>query len=479
MNPLLSTPRIALRTFLETDLPEFEAEIRVRQVVGLAKQTPIHAIGNLGNGALLAGVFWSRLPHAAIAGWLGLFALFTGFELVRWWRKRRWPIPKQASRRAIRATTGWALFAGAMWMAAVIFAFPRDSMQLQLLILFLVGGLGAGAVGSMAAQPIACFSFVAPPLITVLALLAIQTNSEVAHVIAAMGVLYLAVLMAALASSFSSFVTIVRGKFDSRALETKLLQMELAASTEANRAKSLFLANMSHELRTPLNAVIGFSEIIHDQPVGTVVTEQYRDYAKDIHSAGQHLLRIVNDVLDISKIEAGRSELHQDRMEIAHVARRALKLVEAAASNAGVTITADLPPDLPDLIADEIRVKQILINLLSNAVKFSKTPGLAVLGAAPRPDGGLALWVRDNGIGMTEREIALARQPFRQVQNSFARQHEGAGLGLSLVEGFIALHGGRMEIDSKPGEGTTVSLVFPPERVVWPQAGRAASTAAA
>jgi signal transduction histidine kinase len=466
---MTSIARIALTTLMEDDLPEFERELRVRQVVDLSRQTPIHAFGNVANGGLLAWVFWSRLPHAPIAAWLGLFTLFSGFELARWWRKRRWPVPRQVSRRSILMTTGRALFVGGMWAVAVVFVFPRNDLALQLLILILVGGLGAGAAASMSAQPIACLAFLAPPLISALTLFGAQAGSRVTHVIAIMGIFYLITLIAALVGGFASFVTVVRTRIDGRNLETRLLEMELAASTEANRAKSLFLAHMSHELRTPLNAVIGFSEIIRDQPFGPAAVEQYRDYANDIHQSGQHLLRIVDDVLDISKIEAGRLELQDSEMELGPAVIAALGLVAQAAGDAGVTLSAELPADLPELIADEGRVRQILLNLLSNAVKFSRRPGKAVVGAAARPDGGLALWVADDGIGIGEAELATVREPFRQVEGSFSRSHEGAGLGLSLVEGFMTLHGGRLEIESTPSVGTTVTVVFPPERVLRPK----------
>jgi len=474
---MTSIPRVALNTLINETLPDEEREIRVQQAVDLSKQTPIHAIGNLGNGALLAWLFWDRLSHPAILVWIGLFAVFSAFQLSRWWRKRKWPAPERVSRMAIQRTTGWALFAGVLWAIAIVIAFPRADQTSQLLMLFLVGGLSAAAVASMAPQPIACVAFIAPPLLTVLALLTAQMGSPVTRAITIMGGLYVGTLFAALFSGFSSFLTIVRSKIGSRALETRLLKMELEASTAANRAKTLFLANMSHELRTPLNAVIGLSEIIRDQALGSDATTQYVEYANDIHASGEHLLRIVNDVLDISTIEAGRLELHAGEMEIAPTVAAALRLVDQTAQDAGVTLSTDLPSNLPMLNADEFRVRQILINLLSNAVKFSRRPGKAVVGAAPRPDGGLALWVKDDGIGMTEAEIATACEPFRQVESSYSRTHDGAGLGLSLVRGFVSLHQGQLDIKSVPSAGTTVTVVFPPERVVWAKGGRAAQVA--
>ncbi len=463
---MTSIPRVALNTLLNVSLPDVEREIRVQQVIDLAKQTPIHAIGNLGNGVLLAWLFWDRLPHLAIAGWLGLFAAFSGVQLSRWWRKRNWPAPERVSNRAIQRTTGWAFFAGILWATAIVFAFPHDDQTLQLLILFLVGGLSAAAVASMAPQPIACLAFIGPPLLSVLVLLAAQMGSPVTRVITLMGGLYVVTLFAALFSGFSSFLAIVRSKIDSRALETRLLEMELEASTEANRAKTQFLANMSHELRTPLNAVIGLSEIIRDQSLGSDAMAQYRDYANDIHASGQNLLKIVNDVLDISRIEAGRLELDEGIVEIAPTTTASIKAMEQAARDAGVVLSTELPLDLPDLRADEFRLRQILIHLLSNAIKFSRRPGKAIIGAALRPEGSLAIWVKDDGIGMTEADVATAREPFRQVESSYSRKHDGPGLGLSLVQGFVTLHKGKLEIASVPAVGTTVTVVFPPERVI-------------
>jgi signal transduction histidine kinase len=464
---MTSIPQIALDTLLKRHLPEVEEEVRVRQVLDLAKMTPFHAAGNVGNGILLAAIFWDRLPHWAIIIWLGLFALFSAFELPRWWRKRSWPAPKRVSRNAIRRTSFWAFYAGLMWAAALSYAFLHGDPVLQLLILFLVGGLAAGAVATMASQPIACAAYAGPPLIAVLILLATQGNTPVFHVMAAMGLLYLVVLAAALMSGFTSFVTIVRNAVETRSMEMRLLEMELAAAADANRAKSAFLAKMSHELRTPLNAIIGFSEIIREEvPNGG---SHLREYAADIHDAGRHLLRIVDDVLDISRIEAGKIELRDGEIDLPLLVASVLKLIRPAAEKEGVKVSADLPLILPKLVGDEGRVRQIVLNLLSNAVKFSRQHGHASVGAAVRPDGALAIWVEDDGIGMTEAEVATAREPFRQAQNELSRSHDGTGLGLALVDAFVKLHGGTLEIMSARGAGTTVTALFPPQRVRWPE----------
>jgi signal transduction histidine kinase len=440
-------------------------EVRVRQVIDLGKQTPVHAIGNVGNAILLASVFWHRLPHLPIAIWIGLFVAFSLLEVARWQRKRRWAAPLRVSRRAISQTTVWALFAGLMWAAAIIYVFPRDDMPLQLLVLFLAGGLSAGAVASMATQPFACFAYLMPPLGTVLVLISTE-EGYIPRAITAMGLLYAGVLLVVLAGGFSSFVTIIRTRIDSRDLATRLLESELAASTEANRAKSQFLTNMSHELRTPLNAVIGFSELIRDQSLGPEAIDQYCEYASDIHAAGQHLLRIIDDMLDISKIEAGRLTLQEGEMEIAPAVAAARKMVAQAASDIGVEIAVDLPRNLPTLMADEARVRQILLNLMSNAVKFSHRAGQVKIGAAMRADGDLAISISDTGIGMSQSEIETAMKPFSQIDASLSRRNEGLGLGLPLVNAFIELHGGRFELTSKPAVGTTATVIFPSVRVM-------------
>lgn len=461
----MSSRWLMLRTFLDESLPEFETELRVRQIVDLAKQTPIHAFANIGNAILLSAVFWPRVSHAAVAVWLLAFVCFSAFGLHRWWLKRRWPIPAQASRRSIQKTTLFALMAGILWAAALIYVFPRDDVEMQMVVLFLAAGLGAGAVGSMPSQPIAAFSFIGPPLTSVLVLLAIQ-GGTLANIFLLMGVLFGIVLTAALLGGFSTFATMVRTRIDSRTLQTRLLELELTASTEANRAKSQFLANMSHELRTPLSAVIGFSEIIRDQSFGAGAIGQYRDYANDIHAAGEQLLRIVNDILDVSNLEAGELELKEGEVDLRLAAQAIVNLMDRPAFEAGVTVSVDLAPGFPELLADELRVKQILLNLLSNAVKFSERGGCVSVGGTLQPDGSLALWVSDTGIGMSAAEIVTALRPYRQVANFLTRSRTGVGLGLPLVDGLAALHGGRLEIESTPGRGTTATVIFPPERVL-------------
>ena len=243
---------------------------------------------------------------------------------------------------------------------------------------------------------------------------------------------------------------------------------------DANRTKSAFLASMSHELRTPLNAVIGFSEIIKDERFGPTGCPQYLQYAHDIYSSGKHLLALINDILDLSKVESGKAELHDDYVEFSSVVQSALTLVRARAEKAGVAIEQRLDDGLPLLKADERKLKQVLANLLSNAVKFSSPGDKIVLKAWCREESGFVFQVVDYGIGIAPEDIPTALSTFGQVDSRLSREFEGTGLGLPLSKSLIELHGGTLDLQSRVGAGTTVTVRLPAVRIVRP--GPAVST---
>lgn len=229
----------------------------------------------------------------------------------------------------------------------------------------------------------------------------------------------------------------------------------------ANRSKSEFLANVSHELRTPLNAIIGFSEIMQHEMFGAMAQPQYREYIKDIRDSGVHLLEIINDILDLSKIEAGKFDLHVEEFKLPDAVESCLRLVRDRASANDIILKTDLAADLPKIRADVRAVKQMLINLLSNAVKFTPPGGRVTIGARAGQRGELLLRVSDTGIGIAPENIEKALAPFSQVDNALNRKYSGTGLGLPLVRRLAELHGGDIQIDSKLGGGTTVTVRLP------------------
>ena len=247
---------------------------------------------------------------------------------------------------------------------------------------------------------------------------------------------------------------------------TELAQARDKAQS-ANRAKSEFLANMSHELRTPLNAIIGFADLMTKETLGPHAIQAYREYSQHIFDSGQHLLAIINDILDLSKIEAGKAELDSNE-PIALPALLGIvgETIGFLADQKGVTFQVAAEPGLPNLVGSERMVRQILVNLLSNAVKFTPPGGTVSATAALAPSGELIVAVADTGIGMSEKEIAVALTPFGQVDGALNRGHNGTGLGLPLARAMAALHQADLQVASTPGAGTTISVVFPKNRVV-------------
>ncbi len=237
------------------------------------------------------------------------------------------------------------------------------------------------------------------------------------------------------------------------------------AAEAANRTKSSFLTNMSHELRTPLNAIIGFAEIMRDELLGPLGATHYREYASDIHQSGKHLLDLINDILDLSKVEAGRLELHEEDCNVPALLAASLRLMNERAHASELRIEQRFPRHLPLLRADARSLKQILLNLVSNAIKFTPSGG-RILISADADGESFDLIIADSGIGMTAEGVKKALEAFGQVDSSLSRKYEGTGLGLPLTRALVELHGGRLEIDSALGDGTRVTASFPAERII-------------
>jgi PAS domain S-box-containing protein len=262
-----------------------------------------------------------------------------------------------------------------------------------------------------------------------------------------------------------SNLLVIRDITERKATELELRRNQQLAEA-ANKAKSEFLANMSHELRTPLNAIIGFSQLIRTQVYGEVGDPRYRQFASDIEDSGQHLLEIISDILDLSKIEAGMVSLEETEINVSELFESVMAIVVTRAEMNGVGLIRDVPGELPRLRADPLRLKQILLNLLSNGIKFTDEGGAVTIRAQCDDETGLTFQIADTGIGMAAEDIETAMARFGQVEAHLSRRFEGTGLGLPLTKELVELHGGTLHLESELGAGTTVTVRFPAERIV-------------
>jgi two-component system cell cycle sensor histidine kinase PleC len=257
--------------------------------------------------------------------------------------------------------------------------------------------------------------------------------------------------------------------------ETLIAELETAKSMseearrraeEANLAKSRFLATMSHELRTPLNAILGFSEVMQAEVLGPIKNETYKEYVTDIHNSGKHLLNVINEILDLSRIEAGRHELQEEPIRLVHVVSEAIHMVQLRAKNKGIILSSHYEDNLPQIWADERSVRQITLNLLSNALKFTPSGGNVWVKVGWTTSGGQYLSVKDTGPGIPEEEIPIVLSTFGQGSIAIKSAEQGTGLGLPIVQALMHMHDGKFEIKSRLREGTEVIATFPRTRVL-------------
>ena len=248
--------------------------------------------------------------------------------------------------------------------------------------------------------------------------------------------------------------------------DLQALNVALEDARLADRTKSEFFANMSHELRTPLNAISGFSEMIYKEIFGPIGVARYREYAGDVNDSANHLLELINDILDYSKVEAGKAVLNEDNVDLSAIIKRSQRLTQTRAQEKSLAIVVDVPPNLLLLRADGRKIKQILINLLSNAIKFTPDGGRVSVLVMIDQKGALEIRVTDTGIGIAPEDIPKAMAPFQQIDSALNREHQGTGLGLPLCKSLVEMHGGELRLQSVLGSGTVVTVRLPPHRVL-------------
>jgi signal transduction histidine kinase len=484
-------------------------EIRLDQVRLLARNVPAILIANLLNTLLTVAFFGDVAPAPVLGVWLMLTVALSAVGSWMWWARRDESFWRELDSSVIRRITLSAALGGGLWGLFALIVFPPDSLSHQVLLALVVGTTAAASLVSLQSIPLASAGYILlslAPLIVAFGRVGDPLHWFMTEMLAA----YAVVLIALSHNNYAQFLEGVRLRLTNADLlertavanetlkrnlgelewsRNRLIQqaaqlrslaheatLERRKAEAANLAKSAFLANMSHELRTPLSAIIGFSEMMQREALGPVGSTRYRAYADDINRSGEHLLALVNDLLDLSKIEAGKMELNEDLVDFGRLLADCVTLLRDTAARAQVELEIDRNAEqLPPVYSDERKLKQILINLVSNAVKFTSAGGKVQIGAAVLASGALQVSVTDTGVGIRPEDISKVFEPFGRLRDAIESGQPGTGLGLPLSRKLAELHAGTLEIESAPGRGTTVRLSLPRERV---QASDFASDAA-
>jgi len=416
----------------------------------------------------LVSVFWSSMVWAG--SWVAIVLTIQLVSMIKCREFLAQGANEAVARRARLTFIVLDLMSGLAWAANLLHP-ADDAPSTDIINVFVV--LLVVSVSSMlgSSLPVAVFATTAPLTIAI-AVSYFLVGSVHGYVLAGLALTALCYFGLLANRLYMSNLGMLEARAEKDALIGELEQAK-AKSDEARRhaeaaniAKSRFLAQMSHELRTPLNAILGFSEVMTNELFGAHTVPAYKDYASDIHNSGVHLLGLINEILDLSRIEAGRYELNEEAVALVQVAQECHHLLKLRAATRRIVIHDLFEPDMPRLWADERATRQICLNLLSNAIKFTPQGGEIWLKVGWTAAGGQYLSVRDTGPGIPENEIPIVLDSFGQGSNAIKSAEQGAGLGLPIVKSLIELHGGTFSLKSKLREGTEVVVTFPPERVM-------------
>jgi two-component system cell cycle sensor histidine kinase PleC len=444
----------------------FEAEL-LRQFAAKAAGASCIILMVLTLAVSLAASFW--LPPSSIAVWgtLGLSSAVLLFLLARR-ALRTWETETDLGRRTL--VIGMAIVA-AIWAGLVLMIPAVADPAAKVFVVAALMFYGTVVVMSAYTVPMAVHVALGPLAVALCTFLWFDRDMGTLT-IAVVGIVGQAFFLFLANRLYSQAVATLEFRAEKdiliAELETATINSEDARrkAEDSNLAKSKFLATMSHELRTPLNAILGFSEVMKNEVFGPHASPSYREYASDIHSSGQHLLNLINEILDLSRIEAGRYELKEEAVNLAHVADECLHMLSLRARGKSQTIRQAVEPDLPKIWADERAMRQIILNILSNAVKFTPQGGDITLKVGWTANGGQYVSVTDNGPGIPENELNTVLSSFGRGSQAIKTAEEGSGLGLPIVKGLVDLHGGVFTLKSKIRVGTEVMFTIPAARVM-------------
>ncbi|MGH7909242.1 MAG: sensor histidine kinase [Thermodesulfobacteriota bacterium] len=436
-------------------------------------------IASLGAVAVILAVAWNVADRRLLVGWTVLALVVTSLRVAlvhRYYNRKRDAGELPFWSRALALSEAAA---GLLWGLSALFLQAFEPLWIKVGTTFAFAALSAVAIAAYSGRRDVFYSFLLPATVPHgLALAHFNAEYDVAIIVLIIACLGLSGLMARKIRRQARAAK--KFQIENRGLIARLMHAKDEAEA-ASRAKTRFLANMSHELRTPLNAIIGFAEMMSRKVLGPVTNPSYEAYVRSIYESGTHLLKVIDEVLDLSRLEAGRVELLDDAVNLDNLIAGTIEIMRGRAQMDGIHVKSSIEPGLPGVRGDSVKLRQVLLNLLSNALKFTPANGRVTISAARSIRGGLAIEVEDNGVGMSPEDLRRVVVPFARLEQrehtKRIRAHKrdtgqtSNGLGLPLVKMLVELHGGRFELESTLGRGTLARIILPAERLIGVHAG--------